>query len=93
VVMPDQEYRERKGEQHHNPHNPPIAFLSGVRRRNVADELVVRADDGMLVCVSGQKEAPYSASKRSRIVLLVCESARLKLHLQPKGDPHGNGEN
>jgi hypothetical protein len=57
-VAPYQHGCNHYNEQQQNPYDDPHHFAS-VRFRTVSRELMVAIDEGMLICVNGQKESPF----------------------------------
>jgi hypothetical protein len=55
VVVQNQEERNRHDQEQQDPHDDVQTLMSGNKGR----ELMVRADDGVLVHVSGQSESPF----------------------------------
>jgi hypothetical protein len=62
VVVQNQEERNRHDQEQQDPHDDVQTLMSGNKGR----ELMVRADDGVLVNVSGQSESPFSAPNPSQ---------------------------
>jgi hypothetical protein len=57
VVVQNQEERNRQDQEQQDPHDDVQTLMAGNKGR----ELMVRADDGLLVHVGGQSKSPFSA--------------------------------